>query len=480
MFGCIQKRLSTFLVAGLILLPAFLRADLFSPIVLKPLQYDLKIQIDFKQQRLNGNCLLTVQNVGEEAQREIPLELYRLMKVSAVTDRAGNPLVFQQRVQSYEDWEQLQVNYITAQLPEALPPGDSTSILIRYDGLLLGYTETGMRYVQDRIDPEFTIIRPDCRAYPMIGVPSWKTNRAAGLPEFDYRVQITVPETLVVANGGRLTVKSQNTDRVTWQFENIKPAWRIDLAIADYGVLNTGKNRIYYFREDSLAAQNIAGSMNKTLNLYKEWFGPLNNYQGFSMIEIPDGWGSQTDKTAIIQAAAAFKDPHRMYELYHEISHLWQAPETEKYPVRWNEGLSMFLQYLTVEKLEHHPAQRQAVEKVITKLHKQFTQKPRLANIPFIEYGKQSLTGLSYSYGMLVFYKLYLEAGEAALLKTVGEYYQSHADQGASLNQFLRELNSNSKVDLTPVYTNWIFSSNVAEAIASGSVYDELFPRTIN
>lgn len=89
-----------------------------------------------------------------------------------------------------------------------------------------------------------------------------------------------------------------------------------------------------------------------TLDLYTQWFGPLQQYQGYAVIEIPDGWGSQADVTSIIQAAAAFKETERTQEVYHEISHLWNVEEKEALPPRWNKGLAMFLHYLTVENVE--------------------------------------------------------------------------------------------------------------------------------
>ena len=63
------------------------------------------------------------------------------------------------------------------------------------------------------------------------------------------------------------------------------------------------------------------------------------------MIEVPDGWGSQADVTCILQTAAAFRDPARLVEVYHEVSHLWNVPATDLPSPRWDEGLATFLQF---------------------------------------------------------------------------------------------------------------------------------------
>jgi hypothetical protein len=61
-----------------------------------------------------------------------------------------------------------------------------------------------MSYIRDTISDEFTILRPDAFAYPVVGPPSHRKLWGAGLPMFDYSAQVFVPRTHVVANGGEL------------------------------------------------------------------------------------------------------------------------------------------------------------------------------------------------------------------------------------------------------------------------------------
>ena len=76
----------------------------------------------------------------------------------------------------------------------------------------------------------------------------------------------------------------------------------MDIAISNYQLLEKDKNKIYYFSPDSAGAQNIMKAVDQSLNVYSNWFGPLDNFQGFTVIEVPEGYGSQADVTSILGA----------------------------------------------------------------------------------------------------------------------------------------------------------------------------------
>src|SRR3972149_6477562 len=60
-------------------------------------------------------------------------------------------------------------------------------------------------------------------------------------------------------------------------------------------------------------------------------------------------------RIAAIQSAAAFKDPEQHREVYHEISHLWNVPPTDRPSPRWNEGQASFLEYLVTQEVTGKP-----------------------------------------------------------------------------------------------------------------------------
>jgi len=425
-----------------------------------------------------GDCRLTVLNSSEQLIYQIPVILYRLLKVTSVKDEQGTDLLFTQQVLPYEDWEQLQVNYIEISLKSPISPKEKKIINIQYQGYILGYSEAGMLYVKDRVNEKFTIIRPDCKAYPEVGYPSWKVNRAAGLQRFDYLINVTVPDSLTVANGGTLVGRTSKNELVTYSYQNIKPTWRVDVAIAKYGIIEDKANKlkIFHLEEDKQGAQMVLKALKKTMELYTNWFGPLKDYQGFSVIEIPEGFGSQADVSCIIQTEDAFKSEDQLYQLYHEVSHQWNAISLDPLPSRFeSEGLAMFLQYLVQEKLEN---KKEVLEKGLKRLSENFCRKcqynPRCRDVPVIDYGKEGLTDLSYSKGMILFYVLYNLVGEKKFIEIIGTFYQKYNETGAISEDFINHAKEVSKIDLTKFFQEWVYGSESSKYIINQIPIEEI------
>ena len=82
---------------------------------------------------------------------------------------------------------------------------------------------------------------------------------------FDYTINVTVPEDLVVANGGTLIGKEESGPIVRYSYCSRKPSWRMDIAIADYGILKKGRNTMFYFIKDIDGADYIMNAMEKSI-----------------------------------------------------------------------------------------------------------------------------------------------------------------------------------------------------------------------
>jgi len=469
-----------FFIALLLPSPEKLNAQKFSDkkIVLKIVNYDLDISVDYEKEKLFSTCKMSVENFSDKPVNKIPFLLYRLLRVTSIKDKDGNSLEFEQDVVAYEDWEQYQVNFISLNLDKPMLPQEKMIIAIEYEGYLFGLTETGMRYVQDRIDKTFTIIRKDCRAYPEIGYPSWKVNRAAGLPYSSYDVHVTVPQDYIVANGGELTGKKEKNGLVTWSYKNILPAWRIDIAVADYGILDDKENKlkIFYFKKDEEGARRGAEAMKKAMALYTGWFGPLYDNVDFTVLEIPEGYGSQTDVTSIIQTADAFTDPDRLFTLYHEISHRWSVMETDPFPSRFEaEGSATFLQYLATVELEgKKDALEKGLEYTANRFRSQCKNNPGYKNVPIIDYGKEGITGLSYTKGMIFFYVLYEIVGKDSFNDIIGSFYREYDKTGATSEQFISIVREKSPVDITKFLQEWIYSTESSQYIIDKLPMEEI------
>ena len=399
-------RLPRFVVTALIVLSPILNLGCSEPpdrvpftertLDVAPVAYDLAIQVDYDEQQIRGTGRLTVRNTSEHPVRHVPLLLYRMMKVTDLTAHDGSPLRFYQQILPFDDWEQLHVNYVEVEIP-SLDPGEEETLSIAWEGYLHGYTEA-MRYVQDHIDPVYTAVREETKPYPVVGYPSSQTRQLAGLPDFDVELRVTVPDSLVVANGGELLGIERTGGRATYHYRNSRPSWRIDIAIAPYELIERDGLRVYYFAEDRSGAEGIAGGFLRATGQYTEWFGPLHGFGGYAIIEVPTGYGSQADVNNILLQASAFQNPDHPTQLYHEASHLWNVELTDRPSPRWDEGMAMFLQVLLVDVFagdQSLSAVEELAERMRGRLKRQFENEPRLGDIPPIDYGNEDVTDLS-------------------------------------------------------------------------------------
>jgi len=449
-----------------------------TPMVLKPLHYDLQIKLDYKEQKLFGQCEITIKNPTEQPVKTIPMILYRLLQVTDVSSAANLPIEYSQAVGSFSDFPQQQANFILIQLKKPLPSGDSTVIKLDYEGYLLGYTETGMLYVRDRIDREYTILRLDGLAYPVLGIDSYAANRAYGLQSYDYRIEVTVPSELTAANAGTLLSREESGGDTIYKYKSVLPSWRMDIAIAPYKILEdpSANFKIFYFEQDKAGADRIMGALHRALQLYTGWFGALEDFRGFTVIEVPEGTGSQTDVAAVLQTRDAFSGSEHLDAFYHEISHLWNPMAAESQPCRLeSEGSAMFLQYLASEKLDgRQDAVMYGRERALERFRKAVSANPSYLTVPIIDYGRKSMTGLSYSKGLLFFNALYDLLGEEEFLRILGDFFSEYRRSGASTEEFLQFFDNRASLDLDVFYADWVLGTSSNQDIRQGIPWNDM------
>jgi aminopeptidase N len=443
-------------------------------VVLSPTRYELSLELDYAAETLRGTTRIVVKNPSSEPVHEASFLLYRLLRVQSVRDDQGRDLAFSQAVVSFVDFGQLQVNHFLVTLGKPLAPGEETGIQIQYAGYLLGYAETGMRYIQDRIDPEFTILRQDSYAYPQPGYPSSAVNRSAPERSFVYSARITVPKDLVVANGGRQEGIEPKDDSVTFRFSSLRPSWRMDFAIAKYTEVSAGKLRVYHLPGDESGAAGVAQAAEKALNLFSKWFGPLHDASPLTFIEIPDGWGSQADVTTVIQTASAFRDPEQYREVYHEISHLWNVPPTDRPSPRWNEGLASFLEFLVTEEVTGKPVVDPQTTWLVDWLRVELPNHPDWKKVPLVDYGSSDMTDLSYSVGAIFFDLLYRLVGKETFNKIIGRYYADFGVSGGSTNDLVDVIRKTAKIGVSQLANDWLYTAAWTDRIQNATSLQEL------
>lgn len=439
--------------------------------------YDLELSFDFTNEILNGTCNVTIENKSDTSVDEIPFLLYRLMKVTSVQNHQGKELCFVQNAVSFSDFEKLQVNSIT--INENVKPHSIIILKIQYNGYLLGYQETGMKYIKDRISTNFTMIRNDAYSYPVLAKPSIVfLRRNITSNNFTYKLSVTVPDSLMVANGGRLLSKKTEKGNSTYKYESKKPNWRIDIAISPYRLETTERLDIFYFPNDSANAKALLNHGNETLQLYTQWWGKLKNENSITLIETEEQSGGQADETAILLPQESFKSDSYA-QLYHELSHLWNVKINEKQGVspRWEEGLASFCQYYVDEYF--NPEKKGLLDKAangtLKRLKKNFDSEPEMYHIPMYEYGNKEKTGYSYNQGMVMFTVLYKWLGKEKFDLAVCSFYEEYHNTGATTKDFTNLWEKITKTkDLKEFFDDWIYTTNYTSFIRNENTIDEI------
>ena len=423
----------------------------------------LLLKPDYEAGLLEGSSVLTILNSSQEPISRIPLIMYYMLQITSAHTSDDETLKFTQHIVPMKGHEKMRVNYVDIVLNKPMSPGTTLTLGTQYGGKLAGYVEVGQSYVKDHIKKDFTIIRPDCLAYPIVSAPSIEDVVRSAQQDFrkgwDYSLEVTVPEDLVVANGGKLLGKVSQNGMVTYRYRNIKPAWRIDICIARYGVLQDEDTslRVLYLPDHEEEARTVLSASLKAMQSFSKSFGPLPEFEGFAVIEVPDGYGSQTDVTCILQEAEAFKG--NLHTLYHEVSHLWNPPELDEHNSRFlTEGLGRFLEYLLEENLDNKTGSLQVgLARSREKFRRQCRQDPKYRDTPIVDYGKYDCTDASYTKGMIAFWILYRLVGEQAFLDIYRSFHVEYRKGGATLEDFTRHVKKSSERDLSRFFDEWIY-----------------------
>ena len=421
---------------------------------------ELIVQPDFDAERISGTATLTLRNTSDAAVSLVPLLLNRLLRVSAVRAEDGRDLTHHQRITSFEDWETFQVNVIQVDLARPLPAGESARIAVEFEGHLVGYAETGMLYVRDHISRDFTILRSDALAFPVVGVPSAEVNRAAPFALFDFEATVTVPEDLVVATGGEEIGRTVSDGRVTWHYRSRAPAPYLIVTIAPYQIASADGLRIFHFPEDSVGGRAMLESSRQAAERYQEIFGPLDRPLALTIMEIPDGWGSQASLTGgIIQVAGAFRDADRTQELYHEMSHLWNAVDLDTPSPRWNEGLATFLQGRLAREIDGWEGEPAALERTAERLLERCGSGEPCGHVPLRDFGIEQMTDFSYSVGRLMFAALYESLGEEAFDGALRTHYQASKTRGTRTDDMVQAFVDEGGPVALRIFDDWLESA---------------------
>jgi hypothetical protein len=136
------------------------------------------------------------------------------------------------------------------------------------------------------------------------------------------------------------------------------------------------------------------------------------------------------------------------------------------------------MQYFVQKILENKPdALINGYERLSERFRQQCERNPKCKDVPIIAYGREDLTDLSYSKGMLFFFILYNLMGEKDFLDAVGSFYQKYKHSGATSEEFLDYMKQHAKQNLDRLYQEWIYGAESSRLILDKVPVEEIIQR---
>src|SRR6185436_6780285 len=105
------------------------------------------------------------------------------------------------------------------------------------------------------------------------------------------------------------------------EYRSTEPVPFLNITVAPYRILESDATHIFYFPNDSSGARMIERAVSGAMHTFAGWYGELQGKPRLTVMEIPEGFGSQASLAAgIIQTADAFRDRGQLRQVYHELS----------------------------------------------------------------------------------------------------------------------------------------------------------------
>ncbi len=428
------------------------------------LRYELALTVDPDHSLLRGTAAITV-NLQDRHPNELLLMLNKGLTVQeAKLDSKQLNII--QKTSPFKDLPEFKVNMVKIEVDQHTPLKSPTILSLSYQGRLQSYQNV-FGYLKDRIWEKFTLIRLDSFAYPTIAPsPEFKTLVPFIVSQrFHFNLHINVPSDFVAASFGDLYMKKKSGRRTTYSYKNRIPNWRIDIAIADYAGISDDKAKIhiYAFKDDSKHADRIMDEIKRVRDFYTRWFGSPPAWAGYTVIEIPEGYGSQANPEGILLTSDAFTKPERIDSLYHEIAHLWTVKSGEKYISRFfDEGLASYMQLLAIKHLIGEGRFEAKLKEIGERFRQMAKNRPELLEVPITDYGKHGLTDASYLIGAFTLYNLHLRIGDEKLREIVRKLIEMGGKEGVTFNhlkKLLKEIGEEEFLD------KWIYGTRPAQLL---------------
>lgn len=423
--------------------------------------YSLEFTIDPEKGVFSSKGEITFINETDEKFVKIPFLLYHDLKIKTIKDTKGNELIYKQEIVPVQDEEKYKVNYIVVKLPKALVKDNSYTIYIEYSGSLNGYTEI-MQYVKDSININFSILREDCFAYPILAYPDGEHHKIIIYDKFNYKLDIIVPNKYTVGCGGVLQNIKDEENKKKFTYISKFSTWRFDITISEYDLFDDSEMnlKIFAFAKDkSFSETKLKEEIKRAYNYFTSIFGDYPDGSYYTIIEIPEGYGSQSADNYIMMEEHAFNDNSRLTHLYHEIGHAWNSnakPSIQRTRF-FDEAFACYFEALAIREFYGDEAYKNRME-LYKKSFIKYVERDKINySTPISNYGKFDIGYNSYSKGPWVLYTLHKIVGDQNFFIIIKEFLNRFKNKNVDFKDFQLLSEEISNINLDKFFNEWIY-----------------------
>ncbi len=224
---------------------------------------------------------------------------------------------------------------------------------------------------------------------------------------------------------------------------------------------------MFHLPEDGDYAPKVLNALRECLKFFKEVLGDPPRWCGFTVIELPEGYGSQADYVGILLQRSDFIDPKHL-GIYHELAHLWNAKTAEYPPSRFfDEGFASYFQLLAERRFLGEEWFRRRLSKLVERLRGLIRERPELLKVPIANYGRYGLTDASYYVGSLLLHILHELLGDEGFFKTIRKFLREHYEKPATLDDFITAFTNRYGSSVEELIREWLYTTKPLKELMS-------------
>ncbi len=370
-----------------------------------------------------------------------------------------------------------QQDALIIELPSAANVGDLLTFRIVYhgvpfDGLRIGATKFGDR---------------------SFFCENWPNKARHWLPTYDHPSDKATSEFIVraplhykVVSNGLLQEESDlgnNVKLTHWKQSVPVSCWLFVLGVADFAVQYVdqfnGKSieTWVYAKNREAGFYDFKEPTKKVLSFYSNYVGPFA-YEKLANIQCASVSGGMETSSAIFYAENLVngkRDERTRNVVIHEIAHQWfgnAVTESSWDDVWLSEGFATFFTLLFIENEYGRKEYLDGLLKAKKTIFELTSKMPDHAVVSARSAEKEVVTsGLTYQKGAWILHMLRSKIGEANFKKGIQAYYKKYFNANATTDDFKREMELASGMDLTSFFYQWLYQP-VLPSLALSWRYD--------